>query len=55
MRPVNEEHNRLHAEMTSVHLLEGYFLQYNNLLFNYEWQYLKLVNLDLYLIIEPFW
>ena len=30
-------------------------MQYNNLLFNCEWQYLKLVNLDLYQIIEPFW
>ena len=55
MRPVNEERNRLHAEMASAQLLAGYFMQYNNLLFNCEWQYLKLVNLDLYRIFEPFW
>ena len=55
MHPVNEEGNRLHAEMASAQLLEGYFLQYNKLLFHCEWQYLKLVNLDLYQAIEPFW
>ena len=55
MCPVNEEHNRLHAKMASAQLLKGYFLQYNNLLLNCEWQYLKVVNLELYQIIESFW
>ena len=35
MRPVYYERNRLHAEMASAQLLAGYFLQYNNRLFNW--------------------
>ena len=31
------------------------FLQYNNLLLNCETRYLKLINLELYQVIEPFW
>ena len=31
MRPVNNERTRIHAEMASEQLLEGYLLQYNNL------------------------
>ena len=55
MHPVNDERKHIHAEMAYVQLFEGYFLQYNNLFFNYELQYLKLINLELYRIIEPFW
>ena len=55
MRPVKSEINHIHAELASEQLLEGYFFQYNNLLLNCEMQYLKLINLELYQIIEPFW
>ena len=55
MRPVNNDRNRIHAKMASEEMGEGYFLQCNNLLFKCETQYLGLINLDLYQIIEPFW
>ena len=55
MRTVNTERNHIHAKVASEQLIEGSFLQYNNLLFNGEKQYLKLITLDLYQIIEPFW
>ena len=32
-----------------------YFLQYNHCFFNCELQYLKLINLELYQLVEPFW
>ena len=51
MRPVNNERNRIHAEMASDQLLEGYLLRYNNLLVNCKLQYLKLINLELYQIV----
>ena len=54
MLPVNAERNVIHSKMESEQLVEGYFLQYNNLWFNFEMQYLKLINLELYQIIEPF-
>ena len=39
----------------SLQLYEMYFMQYANLLFNCETQYLKLTNLELSQIIEKFW
>ena len=50
MRPVNNEINCIHAEKASEQLVVGYFIQYNNLLFNCETHYLKLIHLDLYQI-----
>ena len=50
-QPLNEERHR----KGSLRLYKMYFIQYANLLFNFETQYLKLVNLELYQIIEKFW
>ena len=55
MKEHNNERNRKVAQEGSLFLFESYFLQYDSLLFYCKRQYLKLVNLELYAIVEKFW
>ena len=55
IKEYNAERDRIMAQEGSLLLYESYFLQYNSLLLNCKKQYLKLVNLDVYKIIEKFW
>ena len=54
LKPLNEERNRKVLEKGSLQLYEMYFLQYAKLLFICETQSLKLMNLELYQIIQKF-
>ena len=55
IKPLNNERNRKAMEKESLQLYKMYFVQYSKLLFNCKVQYLKLINLELYKIIEKFW
>ena len=54
-RLINLQRNRIQAELASEQLFEFYFMQHSNLLLSCETQYLKLINLELYQVLEPMW
>ena len=55
IKPVNKEEQRDALISGNLQLYEAYFIQYAILFFNCETQYMRLINLKLYQIIEKFW